>query len=294
VVVDSFDEMDRIEALVGAGAAAPRVQIRVTPGVHVHTHAYVATGQDDSKFGFNLANGDARRAIERARASSAMDLVGLHCHIGSNVFDIDNFAEAATVMVELATESGLPELTLGGGLGVAYVASENAPTITQWAEALRPVISRLPSSVRVLVEPGRSIVAGAAVTVYRIGTIKEIPGVRTYAAVDGGMSDNPRPMLYGSGYETFDPMRVAADRDKVVRLVGKHCESGDVLVEEARVPADIAVGDLVATPVTGAYGHSMGSTYQKVTRPPVVFVADGSARLVVRRETFEDLLRLDL
>lgn len=293
IVVDSFDEMDRIQKLYLEGLPAPRVHLRVTPGVHVHTHEFVATGQDDSKFGFNLGNGDAARAIERATRASGMDLVGLHCHIGSNVFSADNFARASESMVALCNASGLRELTLGGGLGVAYVDGEAAPSITEWAEVLRRATAGL-SGTRVLVEPGRAIVAAAAVTVYTVGTVKPIPGIRTYVAVDGGMSDNPRPMLYGSGYETFDPMRIDDPRDGRARVVGKHCESGDVLVDDGAVPADLAVGDLLATPVTGAYGHSMGSNYNKVPRPPVVFVEDGIARLVVRRETHADLLRLDL
>ncbi len=293
IVVDSFDELDRIDALHAEGLAVPRVQLRITPGVYVHTHEYVSTGQNDSKFGFNLANGDAQRAVARARASKSVQLVGLHCHIGSNVFDTDNFTKAAEVMVQFANECKLPELTLGGGLGVAYLNNEAAPTITQWASALHAATTRLNGGVRVMVEPGRSIVASAAITVYEVGTIKHIAGVRTYVAVDGGMSDNPRPVLYGSGYEAFVPARCDADRTLHARIVGKHCESGDVLISEAVLPADIRVGDVIATPVTGAYGHSMGSNYNKVPRPAVVFVRDGVARVVVRRETYDDLVRND-
>ena len=293
IVVDSFDELDRIDALHAEGLAVPRVQLRITPGVYVHTHEYVSTGQNDSKFGFNLANGDAQRAVARARASKSVQLVGLHCHIGSNVFDTDNFTKAAEVMVQFANECKLPELTLGGGLGVAYLNNEAAPTITQWASALHVATTRLNGDVRVMVEPGRSIVASAAITVYEVGTIKHIAGVRTYVAVDGGMSDNPRPVLYGSGYEAFVPARCDADRTLHARIVGKHCESGDVLISEAVLPADIRVGDVIATPVTGAYGHSMGSNYNKVPRPAVVFVRDGVARVAVRRETYDDLVRND-
>ena len=188
----------------------------------------------------------------------------------------------------------LPELVLGGGLGVAYVEGEEAPTITQWGHVLADACAALGVRSAVSVEPGRAITAAAAITVYTVGTVKDVPGVRTYVAVDGGMSDNPRPVLYGSGYEAFLPRAVDAPRERGVRLVGKHCESGDVLVFAARVPADLAVGDLVAMPVTGAYGHSMGSNYNKIPRPPVVFVADGRARLVVRRETHDDLLATDV
>jgi len=295
IVVDSFDELDRLDALASDGVGpAPKILLRITPGVHAHTHEFIATGQDDSKFGFNLGNGDALRAVDRARRSASVELVGVHCHIGSNVFEASSFAKAAEVMADFAVPLDLPELVLGGGLGVAYVESEEAPTITQWGNVLLDASAALGVRSNVSVEPGRAIVAAAAMTVYTVGTIKEIPGLRTYVAVDGGMSDNPRPVLYGSGYESFLPRAVDAERSRTARLVGKHCESGDVLSFEARLPADIAVGDLLAMPVTGAYGHSMGSNYNKITRPPVVFVADGEARLVVRRETFDDLLATDL
>jgi diaminopimelate decarboxylase len=294
IVVDSFDEMDRIDDLVDAGLPVPKVVLRITPGVHAHTHEFIATGQDDSKFGFNLGNGDAMRAVERARDSSSMNLVGVHCHIGSNVFAASNFARAAEVMATFAIPLNLPELILGGGLGVAYTVGEEAPSITEWGSVLLDACASMGVRSRVSVEPGRSIVAAAAVTLYSVGTVKGIPGIRTYIAVDGGMSDNPRPVLYGSGYEAFLPRAAAAERTASARLVGKHCESGDVLIFDAALPEGVVVGDVIATAVTGAYGHSMGSNYNKVTRPAVVFVADGVARLVVRRETFDDLLACDV
>jgi diaminopimelate decarboxylase len=294
IVVDSFDEIDRIEKLHADGLPVVRVQLRITPGVHVHTHEYVSTGQDDSKFGFNLNNGDAHKAIARAQSSAAVDLIGIHCHIGSNVFAVDNFAEASKVMVDLFSTLNLSELTLGGGLGVAYTEDEEAPTIEQWAEVLQRATQSLPAGSNVSVEPGRSIVASAGVTVYTVGTVKPVDGIRTYISVDGGMSDNPRPVLYGSGYEAFDPARMSADRTDSARIVGKHCESGDILVESAAVAPNVSVGDLLVMPVTGAYGYSMASNYNKVMRPAVVFVSGGTSRLVVRRETYDDLVRLDL
>ena len=294
IVVDSFDEIDRLEALHAEGSPVPRVLARVTPGVHAHTHEFIATGQDDSKFGFNLANGDAARGVDRLRRSPAVRLEGVHCHIGSNVFEASSFAKAAEVMAGFAAPLDLPELVLGGGLGVAYVAGEEAPTITQWGNVLLDACAALGVRSAVSVEPGRSIVASAALTLYTVGTVKDIPGVRTYVSVDGGMSDNPRPVLYGSGYEAFLPSRPTADRPRTVRLVGKHCESGDVLILDAAVPSDLAVGDIVATPVTGAYGYSMASNYNRLTRPPVVFVSGGRHRAVVRRETLDDLVACDL
>ena len=294
IVVDSFDEIERIEHLHAQGLPAPRVQLRITPGLHVETHEYVSTGQDDSKFGFNLNNGDAHRAVERARSSSAMELVGIHCHIGSNVVTVANFEDAWRVMVGLFTPLALPEITLGGGLGVAYTSAEVAPTMQEWADVLKRATTALPEGTVVYVEPGRSIVAAAAVTVYSVGTVKPIDGIRTYISVDGGMSDNPRPMMYGSVYEVFDPQRVSVPRNANARIVGKHCESGDILVLDAPVPSDVKVGDLLVIPVTGAYGYSMASNYNKVPRPAVVFVSDGVARLVTRRETNDDLIRLDV
>ena len=294
VVVDSFDELDRLDRLNKSTGIVARIQLRITPGVHVHTHEYVSTGQDDSKFGFNLNNGDAEKAISRAKAASSVDLIGIHCHIGSNVFAVENFEDASQVMVDLFAAHDLSELTLGGGLGVAYTENEQAPSIEDWADVMKRATATLPADKRVFVEPGRSIVASAAVTVYSVGTVKPISGLRTYIAVDGGMSDNPRPVLYGSGYEVFDPARASADRTERARIVGKHCESGDILVDDAAVPANVSVGDLMVMPVTGAYGYSMASNYNKVTRPAVVFVGGGLSRLVVRRETYEDLIRLDI
>jgi diaminopimelate decarboxylase len=304
IVVDSFDELDRLDALAAEGPAAaaacgtgyqpPDVLLRITPGVKAETHQYIATGQDDSKFGFTVSTGAAAAAVERARASQAVNLVGLHAHIGSQVFRVASFAAAIAVLGRFASPLDLPELVVGGGLGVAYVEGEEAPTITQWARILSKAAAEAGISARLGIEPGRAIVAAGAVTLYTVGTIKDLPGIRTYLSVDGGMSDNPRPVLYGSGYETFLPRAVTAERHRQVRVVGKHCESGDLLVRHAKVPADIAVGDILCTPVTGAYGHSMGSNYNKVPRPPVVFCRNGDARLVVRRETYDDLLATDV
>jgi diaminopimelate decarboxylase len=303
IVIDSFDEIERLSRLVPSSSSSvssgaghrQAVMIRVTPGVEAHTHDFVRTGQDDSKFGFGLASGAAADAVGRVRALAGLDLVGIHAHIGSQVFRVASFAEEVEVLAGFFAPLHLPELCVGGGLGVPYVARESAPSISQWAETVHDACrgAGIPTDTRLTAEPGRSIVAAAGVTLYRVGTIKELPGLRTYVAVDGGMSDNPRPVLYGSGYETFLPRDAGAPRPWPARVVGKHCESGDVVVADARLPADVAVGDIVATPVTGAYGYSMASNYNKVPRPGVVFVADGDARLVVRRETDDDLTRLD-
>jgi diaminopimelate decarboxylase len=292
IVIDSMVEMDRIEALVSEGARAPQVLVRVNPGVEAHTHAFLRTGAADSKFGITIEGGSAAAAVERARSSPAMSLIGVHVHVGSQVFDVGSYEKAIESIAGFAANVAVDELSIGGGLGVAYVEGEEAPTITEWGKAIAEAAAGI--GARITAEPGRAIVAQAAITVYTVGTIKEIPGVRTYVSVDGGMSDNPRPVLYGSGYEVFAPGATTADRTRPIRLVGKHCESGDVLAWNAHVPEDLAVGDYLATPVTGAYGHSMGSNYNMVRRPPVVFVREGKARLVVRRETHEDLLIRDM
>jgi diaminopimelate decarboxylase len=231
--------------------------------------------------------------------------VGLHCHIGSQVFRLDSFAAAIDRMaglvldVEAETGATVGELSMGGGLGVRYVARDEGPSIAQYAASLQESFAKalaahgVRSRPTLGVEPGRSIAAPAGITLYTVGTVKDIPGLRTYVAVDGGMSDNLRPVTYGAQYEAFLPARATAPREKVVTVAGKHCEQGDVLVRDARLPADVHVGDVLATPVTGAYAHSMASNYNKVGRPAVVFVRDGTARVVVRREEFDDLVRLD-
>ncbi len=295
IVVDSFDEINRLERMA---TIRPHVLVRVTPGIEAHTHEYVQTGQDDSKFGFGIASGAAAEAVRRLRApGSPAELVGVHAHIGSQIFELSSFERAVGVLAEFFCPLRLPELCVGGGLGVAYVEGEKAPSVTEWAlggARCAAQAAGIPASVRITAEPGRSIVAAAAITCYTVGTIKTLPGIRTYVSVDGGMSDNPRPVLYGSGYEAFLPRAAAAARPFVATVVGKHCESGDVIVRDAQVPDDLSVGDILATPVTGAYGHSMASNYNKVGRPPVVFVRHGEIRTVIRRETEDDLLSLDL
>jgi len=294
IVVDSFDEFDRLETLHTIDGRTPKVLLRITPGVKAETHEYIATGQDDSKFGFTVSSGAAAHAVARAETSRAVELVGIHAHIGSQVFRVDSFASACAVLGEFANPLGLPELVIGGGLGVPYVEGEEGATIGQWASVIQKAMAEAGVTARIGIEPGRAITAAAAITLYTVGTVKDLPGIRTYVAVDGGMSDNPRPVLYGSGYEAFLPRAATSARPRRVRIVGKHCESGDLLVRQASVPDDLAVGDILATPVTGAYGHSMGSNYNKVLRPAVVFCRNGDARLVVRRETYDDLLVTDL
>lgn len=294
IVVDNFEELDQLEALHRELKLAHPIPVlvRITPGVEAHTHEYITTGTDDTKFGFTVSLGLAELAIARAGGSEALDLRGVHAHIGSQVFRLDSLARSAEVLAEFLRPLDLEELSVGGGLGVPYVSGETAPSISQWGAAVKAATDGL--GVKIWAEPGRSIIAGAAVTLYQVGSIKELAGIRTYLSVDGGMSDNPRPVLYGSGYEAFLPRCPGAPRPRQMRIVGKHCESGDVLVHDARLPEDTQPGDILATPVTGAYGYAMASNYNKLPRPAVVFAKDGKAQLVIRRETPDDLLRLDV
>ena len=292
--------------LVAEGLPAPRVHVRVTPGVEAHTHEYIETGTEDSKFGFGLESGEALAAVQRVVADESLTFAGIHCHIGSQVFRLDSFARAVEKMVGLVraieetTGATVDELNVGGGLGVRYLSSDAPPTIDAYASVLQESVAKsladagVRSRPLLMVEPGRSIAAPAGVTLYTVGTIKHLDGIRTYVAVDGGMSDNLRPVTYGAQYEAFVPARALDERALTATVVGKHCESGDIVVRDAQLPADLAVGDVLATPVTGAYGHVMANNYNKVARPPVVFVRDGTARLVVRRETDADLVRLDV
>jgi diaminopimelate decarboxylase len=307
IVVDSTDELDRLHDLVATanGAHRPAVFVRVTPGVEAHTHAHIETGVEDSKFGFGLDNGDALAAARRIVEHGTLHFAGFHSHIGSQVLQLESFARSVHKMATLvrsfedATGHLVEECNVGGGLGVRYTPADEPPPVDRYAATIHEGLAKAlvevdaRSKPRVMVEPGRSIAAPAGVTLYRVGTIKSVPGVRTYVAVDGGMSDNLRPMAYGARYEAFVPARVQADRPFVATIAGKHCEQGDLLVRDAALPADVAIDDVVAIPVTGAYGHCMASNYNKVPRPAVVFVRDGATRVVVRRETFDDLVRLD-
>ncbi len=280
VIVDSFDEIDRLERV--AAGRPQRVLLRVTPGIHPDTHHKIATGQEDSKFGIPLAT--LPRAVERC-AAAGLDLVGLHAHLGSQVFDLDVYDTLADVM----TAAGdYPVVNMGGGFAVAYTRDQRPPPAAAYAEAM---LERLPDGIKVLCEPGRSLVANAGVSAYTVGTVKGVPRVRTYVSVDGGMADNIRPMLYDAVYEAEIADRIGDSTP--CRLVGMHCESGDILIKEAALE-DPRVGDVLVTPATGAYGYAMASNYNGVPRPPVVFCHEGEARVVVRRETYEDLTSRDV
>jgi diaminopimelate decarboxylase len=292
VIVDSFGEIARLDAMLDR---PQDVLIRVTPGVLPTTHSYVQTGGLDSKFGFGLEDGLAERAIAEVRAAGHLNLVGLHAHIGSQIFELEPYVSAIEALGALVGDQWeCRVLNVGGGLGIAYTSADEPPSIEDYVEVKVRGVERVFDPVpRILIEPGRSLVGNAGVTAYEVGTVKEIPNVRTYLSVDGGMSDNLRPMLYGSRYEAIVANRAAETPDTLATVAGMHCESGDILITDAML-ASPRVGDVLVTPATGAYGYSMASNYNGVPRPAVVFCRAGDARLVVRRETWDDLLGRDV
>jgi diaminopimelate decarboxylase len=301
-VVDSFEEIDNLDRAATARGVKQQVLVRVTPGVRPSTHSFVQTGQADSKFGFGLEDGRAAEAVRRLAAARALDLVGVHAHIGSQIFALDSYRrEVESLFAALADwrrDVGFAccLFNIGGGLGIRYTEEDRPASVAEFAavasEAVATQAARHGMELpKLLVEPGRSIAGKAAVTAYTVGTIKEIPGVRTYVAVDGGMSDNMRPMLYDSRYEALIANKATVDPSVVVTVAGKHCESGDVLVRDVRV-APPEVGDVLVTPGTGAYGYAMANNYNGQPRAAVVLVRDGRAREIVARETWDDVVRL--
>ena len=305
IVVDSFDEIERLSTLARERGSRPSVFVRVTVGVEAHTHEYIATAHEDQKFGFSLAGGAALAAVDRILAEDVLELRGLHSHIGSQIFDTSAFELSARRVLALAAQIGarhgvpLPELDLGGGFGIAYTTQDDPSTPGDLAKNLFKIVEDECGQValpvpRLSVEPGRAIVGPAMFTLYEVGTVKDVDGIRTYVSVDGGMSDNIRTALYDANYSATLASRASGAPPLLARVVGKHCEAGDVVVKDEFLPADVRPGDLVAVPGTGAYCRSMASNYNHVPRPPVVAVRDGRARVLVRRETEADLLALDV
>jgi len=304
IVIDSFEEIARIGFLADKLGKRPKVLIRVTTGVEAHTHEFIATAHDDQKFGLSRNSGAALEAVRRVLQLKQLELAGLHSHIGSQIFQTDGFEVAAHRLVELLAairdEHGLvlPELDLGGGLGIAYTDADEPLDPKLIADNLRRIVTKectaygLPVP-KLTVEPGRAIVGPGGITLYEVGTVKDVEGLRTYVSVDGGMSDNLRTALYGAEYTCVLASRASEAAPMLSRLVGKHCESGDIVVRDLWLPEDLAAGDLMAVAATGAYCRSMASNYNYVPRPAVVAVRDGAARVIVRRETEDDLLRLD-
>ncbi|GAB2474075.1 diaminopimelate decarboxylase family protein [Jatrophihabitans fulvus] len=308
VIVDSFDEIHRLAAVAETAGVVQRVLVRLTVGVEAHTHEFIATAHEDQKFGFSIRDGSAARAVAAVLASGSLKLAGLHSHIGSQIFETAGFEVAAHRVVSFAATIRdvhgvvVEEINLGGGLGIAYVAGDDPETPKQILERLTGIVEVECASVglkppRLSVEPGRAIVGPGGVTLYEVGTVKDVTldggARRRYVSVDGGMSDNIRTALYDASYTCVVANRASVTPPVLTRVVGKHCESGDVVVRDVWLPGDLRPGDLLAVAATGAYCHSMASNYNHVPRPPVVAVGGGTSRVIVRRETEDDLLRLD-
>ncbi len=305
IVVDSFEELDRLEQLAASRGVQAPVWLRITPGIDAHTHEYVRTGHDDAKFGFTLSLGLADQAFTHAQALDHVEVVGVHAHIGSQIFGTDPFIANAEVMLDLLArwrgEHGvtLPELNLGGGMGIRYTHEDHPVEVHRYGKAVLEAVAERCETLgypapQLFVEPGRAIVGPSTVTLYEVGTIKALPGLTTWVSVDGGMSDNIRPALYDAEHEVQLASRVSDAEPRAVTVVGKHCESGDLVREHAPLPGDLAVGDLLAVAATGAYTASMASNYNRLVRPAAVLVRDGAVRELVRRETLDDLVRLDV
>jgi len=309
IIVDSFVEIDRLAALVAELGATARVMVRVTAGVEAHTHEYIATAHEDQKFGFSITAGDAFEAVRRVQAAPGLELLGLHSHIGSQIFDSSGFEVAArrvlALQARISDELGvtLPEMDLGGGFGIAYTTQDDPSDPFQLATEMTKIVEHecrglgIPQP-RLSIEPGRAIVGPSMCTVYEVGTVKQVEldggARRTYVSVDGGMSDNVRTALYDADYSCTLASRASEAAPVLSRVVGMHCEAGDIVVKDEFLPSDLAPGDLVAVPGTGAYCRSMASNYNHALRPPVIAVRDGATRVVLRRETVEDLLATDV
>ncbi|MEU8814305.1 diaminopimelate decarboxylase [Actinoplanes sp. NPDC048796] len=305
IIVDSFQEIDRLSDMSERAGKRPNVLVRVTVGVEAHTHEFIATAHEDQKFGFSLAGGAALTAALKILDENKLELKGLHSHIGSQIFDTSGFEVSARRIIDLQAQIRdargvvLPDLDLGGGFGIAYTTQDTPSTPGDLAKRLNKIIESecdlvsLPKP-KISIEPGRAIVGPAVFTLYEVGTVKDVDGIRTYVSVDGGMSDNIRTALYDASYSATVASRESSAEPMLARVVGKHCESGDIVVKDEFLPADVQPGDLLAVPGTGAYCRSMASNYNHVPRPPVVAVRDGASRVIVRRETEDDLLALDV
>lgn len=304
IVVDSLDELARLNALAGQRDESVDVWLRITPGIDAHTHDYVRTGHDDQKFGFSIALGLADEAFARAIDATHVNVVGAHAHIGSQIFGVEPFVANAQIMIELLHRwretfgVTLTELNLGGGMGIAYTPDDDPVDVDAFGQAVRQAVNEACETFAfptpaLFVEPGRALVAPTTLTLYEIGTIKALPGLTTWVSIDGGMSDNIRPSLYGAVHDVTLASRLSDAPQSTVTIVGKHCENGDLIRESVDLPADLAVGDLLAIAGTGAYTASMASNYNRLPRPAAVAVANGEVRVVQHRETYADLMRLD-
>lgn len=304
IVADNFYELQLLNACCAEKGKIQDILLRVTPGVEAHTHEYIKTGQIDSKFGFTVSDGQAMDGVQAALASPFLNLLGLHCHIGSQIFEMESFGHASSIMMDflgaVKEETGheFDELDVGGGFGIYYYPGDEPRDPAEWARAIMLVVEakvkekgiKMP---RIIVEPGRSIAGPAGITLYTAGSSKEVKGIRKYLAVDGGMTDNPRPALYGSKYSIMVANKALADAEEKVSIAGKCCESGDMLIWDAMLPK-VEAGDILAVFATGAYNYAMSSNYNRLPRPAMVLVNEGKADLIVKRESYEDLIRNDV
>lgn len=304
IIVDNFYELDLLNELAKEEKIKANVLIRVSPGIDAHTHSYIKTGMIDSKFGLGIANGQALLGIEKAIGLKNIEFKGIHCHIGSQIFDLHSYVEAVETMMAFVKEikdntgSEVEELNLGGGLGIYYTEEDTPQSIESLivtiVKAVRAAAEKYHTVLpKIIVEPGRSIVGEAGITLYAVGSVKDIPNIRKYVAVDGGMTDNPRPALYQARYEAALANKMNVLPEEVVSIAGKCCESGDMLIWDIELPK-VSSGDILAVSATGAYNYSMSSNYNRNVKPAVVFVKDGQADIVVKRETYEDLIRNDV
>ncbi|MGE5330078.1 MAG: diaminopimelate decarboxylase [Deltaproteobacteria bacterium] len=304
IIVDNIEELERINLLAQRKGIISDVSFRIKPGIEAHTHEFIKTGQIDSKFGFALETGEAVEIIEKASKLKNINVIGLHCHIGSQIFDVNPFVEAAEVMMnfifEIKQRFGIiiKELNLGGGFGIKYTSEQEHEKYENFLEAASGKIKDAAKEKgidipKILIEPGRSIVGSAGITLYTVGSVKEIPGIRKYVSIDGGMSDNPRYILYQAEYEVVSANKANEPKDDVITLAGKCCESGDLIGEGMKLQM-AEVGDIIAVMSTGAYNYSMSSNYNRIPRPAVVMVNKGTHKVIVNRETYEDLIRNDI
>ena len=304
IVVDHIYELELLNELAGSQNKRAEILFRIKPGIDAHTHSFVQTGQIDSKFGVALETGEAEEIIKKALTLEHISVVGIHCHIGSQIFELEPFCLAAKKMLAFLNEINqkygllLSELNLGGGFGSKYVEGDTPIAYDQYIRAVSQVVREeckgygIPCPM-IIMEPGRSIVAEAGLTLYTVGAVKEIPNIRTYVSVDGGMADNPRYIMYDAEYTAVLPEKPLAEADTTVTIAGRCCESGDILIKDAKLP-QTKPGDLLAVLTTGAYNFSMASNYNRLPRPPIVMVKDGKATLAVRRETYEDIIARDI
>lgn len=304
IAIDNLEEIERVSAAAKEAGTTQKVLLRVTPGVEAHTHHYIQTGQEDSKFGLSIEGGLAAEAVKRAIDAEGLQLVGIHAHIGSNIFSYDPYAKTIEILFEFLSSVRdsvgveIQEVNLGGGIGIPYVAGDYPANLKLLGDLVRQTAEREGKRHGIEVpelffEPGRFLIGNAMVTLYTVGAIKEVPGIRTYVSVDGGMSDNLRPALYQASYAAILANKARHEITRLVTIAGMHCESGDILIRDVALPESIERDDILAIPATGAYGYSMASNYNKQPRPAVVLVRNGEARVIVRRESFDDLVRLD-